>query len=131
MLRPDFAGKLYAEAVSGPRQLKLFEDFEAFRPLPRRRALRPMHALSGAKWYALRDRILRGHQARGLFELRDGGLDRKFGLLGIDRLPSRHAGDLQEVGTLEPGDAARSRSMRAPFLHLQRHDLVHQDLGSN
>ena len=53
----NFAGKLYAEAVSGNRdRLKLFEDLK-ISAFPGGRALRPMLLYLALNWYALRDRI--------------------------------------------------------------------------
>jgi gamma-glutamylputrescine oxidase len=53
----NFAGKLYAEAVSGNRdRLKLFEELK-IPPFSRRRALRPALLYLALNWYALRDRI--------------------------------------------------------------------------
>ena len=53
----NFAGKLYAEAVSGNRdRLKLFEELK-IPPFPGGRALRPALLYLALNWYALRDRL--------------------------------------------------------------------------
>ena len=53
----NFAGKLYAESVSGNRdRLKLFEDLK-IPPFPGGARLRPLLLYLALNWYALRDRI--------------------------------------------------------------------------
>lgn len=53
----NFAGKLYAESVSGNRdRLKLFEELK-IPPFPGGARLRPLLLYLALNWYALRDRI--------------------------------------------------------------------------
>lgn len=53
----NFAGKLYAEAISGNRdRLRLFEDLK-IQPFPGGRTLRPLLLYLALNWYALRDRL--------------------------------------------------------------------------